>query len=146
MAGITVGIDGSLNSHRALDWAVREAAVRRCGLTVLIVHPAVACCASGSPLTVPTDKALQARERQAAEEAVGQALNEAGLARPATVRVASVIGLAVEKLIDASKKSDLLVIGARGAGDFHWLMLGSVSGQVVHHSACPVVVVPGPER
>jgi nucleotide-binding universal stress UspA family protein len=30
MPGITVGIDGSPNAGRALDWAVREAAIRSC--------------------------------------------------------------------------------------------------------------------
>jgi len=30
MSGIPVGIDGSPNAHRALDWAVQEAAARHC--------------------------------------------------------------------------------------------------------------------
>ena len=39
MSGITVGIDGSAHSSRALEWAVNEAAVRRAPVTVLTVHP-----------------------------------------------------------------------------------------------------------
>jgi len=48
MSGITVGIDGSHNSHRALDWAVQEAATRHSGLTVLTVHPVIASWVTGT--------------------------------------------------------------------------------------------------
>ncbi len=42
MPGITVGVDGSGHSERALEWAVTEAAVRRAPLTVLADHPVAA--------------------------------------------------------------------------------------------------------
>jgi nucleotide-binding universal stress UspA family protein len=146
MSGITVGIDGSHNSHRALDWAVQEAATRHSGLTVLTVHQVIASWATGNPVTVPGDKALQEKERLAVEEATEKALKDAEPARPASVQVRSIMGFAAEELIEASKDSDLLVIGARGGGGFHRLTLGSISSQVAHHAHCPVVVVPGPER
>jgi nucleotide-binding universal stress UspA family protein len=38
MPGIIVGIDGSGHSRRALEWAMREAALHRVPLTVLTVH------------------------------------------------------------------------------------------------------------
>ena len=41
MPGIIVGIDGSGHSQRALEWAMREAAIRNTPLTVLTVHEAV---------------------------------------------------------------------------------------------------------
>ena len=146
MSGITVGIDGSHNSHRALDWAVQEAATRHCGLTVLTVHPVIASWVTGNPVTVPADKGLQEKERLAVEEATEKALKDAEPAKPASVQVRSVIGFPAEELLEASKDSDLLVLGARGGGGFHRLTLGSISSQVAHHAACPVVIVPGPER
>ena len=48
MTGIIVGIDGSDHSDHALEWAIREAAVRQAPLTVLTVQqPAV----STAPVT-----------------------------------------------------------------------------------------------
>jgi nucleotide-binding universal stress UspA family protein len=146
MPGITVGIDGSPNARRALDRAVREAATCGSQVTVLTVHPVIASYVTGAPVTVPADAGLQEKERQAAEEVVQQALRDAGTAQPASVHVRSVSGFPVEELLEAARHSDQLVIGARGGGGFRRLSLGSVSTQVLHHAACPVTVVPGPER
>ena len=41
MPGIIVGVDGSGHSQRALEWAMKEAAMRHAPLTVLTVHPAI---------------------------------------------------------------------------------------------------------
>lgn len=41
MSGIIVGVDGSGHSQRALEWAMKEAAIRHTPLTVLTVHEAL---------------------------------------------------------------------------------------------------------
>ena len=58
-----------------------------------------------------------------------------------TVSVAT--GEVAEELIKASRDADMLVVGSRGSGGFARLLMGSVSSQVTHHAACPVVVIPG---
>jgi nucleotide-binding universal stress UspA family protein len=45
-------------------------------------------------------------------------------------------------LVEESKQLDLLVMGSRGYGPRSAVLLGSVSGHVVHRAYCPVVVVP----
>jgi nucleotide-binding universal stress UspA family protein len=141
MPGIIVGVDGSDGSRHALEWAMREAALRRAPLTVLTVHQVPAGHWSGIPLIYPEDLPAQERARTAAEEAVSKIASELGGASPASVHVRAVSGLAARELLAASGDAELVVIGSRGAGGFADLLMGSVSTQVVNHAACPVVVV-----
>lgn len=140
MAGIVVGIDGSAVSQRALDWAVREAALRQTQLTVLAVHQVAASSLTGRAMTTPEDAPDVDAARQAAQELTTKTISQLG-AQPPTVAVEAVSGLPAQELIKASQGADLLVVGSRGAGGFAALLVGSVSSQVVAHAACPVVVI-----
>ncbi|MGO9080595.1 MAG: universal stress protein [Streptosporangiaceae bacterium] len=142
MPGIVVGVDGSPNSERALDWAMKEAAVRHAPLTVIAVHQAMKSYWTGNPVILSEDSAKIEETREAAEEMTQKAAGRLGDARPASVNVNTVNGFAAKELIDMSHDADLVVVGARGGGGFGRLLMGSVSDQVVHHAACPVVVVP----
>ena len=141
MSGIVVGFDGSDSSLRALDWAVKEAALQHAPLTVLTVHQVVASHWTGNPVVYAEDLPEQEKARQAAEEALGKAVSQLSTGKPASATVRALSGLAAGALIDASGDADLMVVGSRGAGGFASLLMGSVSSQVVHHAACPVVVV-----
>ena len=144
MTGITVGIDGSHDAYRALEWAMREAAVRHVPLTVATVHEVMVSGWTGQPIVLPVDQADVDKARQAAEEMVAKAAAQLGESQPASVTVRAVNGLPAQELIEASRDADLLVVGSRGGGGFERLMLGSVSDKVMRHAHCPVVVVPGP--
>jgi nucleotide-binding universal stress UspA family protein len=144
MAGIIVGVDGSHDAHRALEWAMKEAAIRHVPLTVVTVHEVAVSGWTGHPIILPMDQPDVDKARQAAEEAVAKAAAHLGESQPAPVTVRAVNGLAAQELIEASRDADLLVVGSRGGGGFARLMLGSVSDKVTRHAHCSVVVVPGP--
>ena len=142
MPGITVGVDGSAQSQRALEWAIKEAGLRSAPLTVLAVHQVAGNHWSGNPEVYPADAPETEKMRQAAQVAVQKSVDAAGAPGPASVTVRAVSGIAAQELVNASKDADLVVVGSRGGGAFARLMLGSVSNQVVNHATCPVVVIP----
>ena len=50
-------------------------------------------------------------------------------------------GSPADVLLRESPGADLLVVGSRGHGGFHTMLLGSTSIQRVMHARCPVTVV-----
>ena len=142
MPGITVGIDGSDHSQRALEWAIKEAVIRNTPLTVLAVHQVAGNHWTSNPEIYPADAPEAEKMRQSAQELVQKLVGASGGSEPASITVRAVSGIAAQELIKASNESDLVVVSSRGGGGFARLMLGSTSGQVVQHSACPVVVIP----
>jgi nucleotide-binding universal stress UspA family protein len=142
MPGITVGVDGSAQGQRALEWAIKEAGLRGAPLTVLAVHQVAGNHWTGKPEVYPSDQPETDKMRQAAQDTAQKAVDAAGGPAPASVTVRAVSGIAAQELINASRDSDLVVVGSRGGGGFAKLMMGSVSSQVVHHASCPVVVIP----
>jgi nucleotide-binding universal stress UspA family protein len=147
MPGIVVGVDGSANARFALEWAIREAAVKKEPVTVLTVNEVAASFWTGQPITVPADEALLESAREAAAELTDKAVAELGESRPASIAIKAVNGFAANVLIGASRDADLLVVGARGGAHGHGGMgahspIGSISSKVLHSAECPVVVVP----
>ncbi len=142
MPGIVAGVDGSPNSESALDWAMRQAAAVHAPLTVITVHEVPKSYWGGIPVIGPADRALLDKLRQAAEEMTQKAASRLGDARPPSVTVRAVNGFVTRELVDASQDADLVVVGARSGGGLTRLLIGSVSSEVVQHSACPVVIVP----
>jgi nucleotide-binding universal stress UspA family protein len=145
MAGIIVGVDGSDHSRRALGWAMREAVLRQAPLTVTTVRPALVRPATGVLWAVPAYSESGSNldfERKPIQEFADKAASEIGGPVPA-VTVSVTTGDAAEELVKASRDADMLVVGSRGSGGFAGLVMGSVSSKVIHHAACPVVVVPG---
>ena len=145
MPGIIVGVDESANARGALEFAMKEAAVRQAPLTVLTIHEVAASFWTHHPITVPLDDALLEHARAAVTELVDKAAAELGASQPASVTVKAINGFAAAELIEASKDADLIVVGARGgahSGGLAHMPLGSVSNKVLHHAECPVAVVP----
>jgi nucleotide-binding universal stress UspA family protein len=146
MPGIIVGVDGSANARRALEWAMREAAIRQVPLTVLTVNEVAASFWTHRPIILPGDEGLLKSSREGANELVDKTAADLGESRPAEVTVKAVNGFAAAELINASQDADLVVVGASGGahsgGLAQHMPLGSIANKVLHHAECPVVVVP----
>jgi nucleotide-binding universal stress UspA family protein len=141
MPGIIVGLDGSGHSQLALEWAIKEAAIRHAPLTVLTVDQAVAGYYRG--MAVDPEAPVRTEEvRQAVQTETDKALAGLEGSHPESVTVTAVHGFPVEELLKAASDADMIVLGSRGAGGFTRLLMGSVASQVAQHAHCPVIIVP----
>lgn len=145
MPGIIVGVDGSGHSQRALEWAMREAAVRHVPLTVLTVHPSIVGY-FGGVVTTPQDLEQTEQVKAAVRAEADKVLTALEGPHPELVTIRAMHGFPVEELVNASKQADLVVLGSRGVGGFTRMLLGSTAGQVVQHAHCPVTIVPPGDR
>lgn len=135
-----VGVTDSAESREALAVAAGLAAAAKAPLKVFSAvhipppaHPMFA--ATG------TSYAGWRRDRvESAERMVHTAIADAGLATEPEVVV--VEGDAVERLADASRGLDVLVVGSRRFGPVRSALLGGVSARLIERAACPVVIVP----
>jgi len=136
---VVVGVGEDAKASLAVGFAFEEA--RRRGAAVNAVR------AWRCPAHESTDHPLLAGEparlhEQQAVEALETALQDA----PEDVEVErrTVEGPARAVLVAASQDADLVVLGARRRARHFGLQLGRVAHGVLHHSACPVVIVPEP--
>ncbi|WP_052433381.1 universal stress protein [Streptacidiphilus carbonis] len=140
--GVLVGLDGSDGSVWALDRAFAEAVAHRLPLYVVsAVDPAPAGYPPGmANLTEDSVDRLFESMGQVALRAIDAVRANHPPLPAVTVHV--MLGSAVDALLRVSAAHRTLVVGARGNGGFERLLLGSVATAVIHHSACPVLVVP----
>ena len=137
---IVVGVDGSPDAARALDWAIDEATRR--DLPLLLVHGVEVGAAAASPYgTGMVLEQLEEAGRIVLDAAVAHAA-ERGVRADARME----IGSAAHALIEAARGAELMVVGNRGHGGFVGMLLGSVSNAVTHHAHCPVVVLRPDDR
>jgi nucleotide-binding universal stress UspA family protein len=122
VGAIVVGVDGSDESRRALDWALAEA--RTHGASVRVVH------------------AYGADESEREAELIVKAEVTTAAVDGVEVVPEALPGPPVRVLLEAAREAQLLVVGSRGRHGFPGLLLGSVSQQLANHATCPVVIVP----
>lgn len=134
---IVVGVDGSPNSAKAIDWAISFA---HSGDTVVLLS-------AWSPVVVPAEMAMSYTFDDTGARTIldqeNKRVSQAAANRGISLAVHFENNDPRNALLDAN--SDLLVIGSRGHGGVMGLLLGSVADYVARHSKVPVVIVPANE-
>jgi nucleotide-binding universal stress UspA family protein len=139
---VVVVIDGSETAKAAARWAARESKLRGTKLELVSAWeiPLSSYAFEFGIAGIPQEM-LKALVRRA-EDDLAAAVEEARAEAPdVEMETQAAEGQAANVLLDISRGADLLVVGSRGLGGFHELLLGSVSQQCAHHSTCPVVIV-----
>jgi len=143
MNTILLATDGSASARAATREAIELATATGWPLHVLTVWdlPTLAGYGYAPGAYVPVAE-LRDAEQQHAGEVVARAVEvaaEAGITASSSVRE----GIAADEICEAARdlQAALIVIGAHGWGAFKRLVFGSVSTGVLHHAACPVLVV-----
>lgn len=115
---IGVGIDGSADADRALNWAVAQARLEGRRLVAVMCGDASVSGAAhvGKALEadVPVEPFVSTRDPR-------------------------------DVLVDLSETAHMIVLGSHGRGAVRGLLLGSVSAAVARHASCPVVVCRPPK-
>ena len=137
---VAVGYDRTRPGEHALGVAAREAARRSGSLLVISAY---------HWLTPPEPHSMapadtEATARKAAEEVAQYGAGRVRERHPdLPVEARAIAGYAGKVLAAASHEADLLVVGNRGTGGFHGLMLGSTSMRTLAEACCPVIVARG---
>ena len=135
---IVVGLDGSESARIAMRRAVDEAHAWDAELTTIAAVPIP----PGIGLGWVPD-AIDRREVLAdVQTALENTVTEAVDGRDVRAKMHALDGNAAALMAEFSTAVELLVVGTRGRGGFRGLLMGSTSQAVLHHAACPVMVVP----
>lgn len=141
MGVIVVGVDGSEGAAIALEFAVKEAALRKSKLRLVSAWEVPASVLA----SVVAGKEFYEEFRETAIRVAREAAAYVSEQEPEVEHEELVVeGQAAKMLLENSTDAELLVVGRRGHGSFREMLLGSISRQVVVHAKCPVVIVPSP--
>ncbi|WP_336206771.1 universal stress protein [Nonomuraea sp. LPB2021202275-12-8] len=136
---IIVGVDGSVTSRAAVEWAANDAF--RAHVPLRIVHAV-----DRDPYQISKYPAGVSQEalRDAGRKALTEAVALVRERRPGIEVTAELVeGAAATVLRELDEEATELVVGSRGLGGFAGALLGSVGMHVAGHARCPVVVVRG---
>lgn len=129
--GVAVGTDGSSGADAAVRFAAEHATATSSPLRI------ITCTGEQAPVGISEDQLHDAAQRIA--NAARRVVHET---HP-QLSVVTVVehGSAERALVNASAATELVVVGTRGRGAFHGMLLGSVSHAVIHGARCPVAVI-----
>jgi len=145
---ILVGVDGSENSDRALDFALDLAEKFNSSILILNVSESLAMSAvPQESTTFPTSgsTAIFGKDlRKIHEEILSRSVAHAKAVKP-NLAVSSMLkeGDPALEIVNTAKEGsfDAVVVGHKGSGRMKELFLGSISEKVAHMAPCPVIIV-----
>lgn len=145
--GIVVGVDGSVHSDAALEFAVHEAVMRNLELSIVhAVNPINGGYAglglSAAPWPQGIGSWMEEEAQRLVDDAERKARTSAGEAA-LRIQTATPFSQAASSLVDISRRATMVVLGSRGQSGWQRALLGSVSTALVHHAHCPVAIVRG---
>jgi nucleotide-binding universal stress UspA family protein len=145
---VVVAVDGSAGSRAALQFALQDAARRSVPVEAVIAYVPPDYRFDFNTLGAADEERLLRTVRDQHEGMARAVVDEVMRALPGPlpeVHVRATMGTPSDVLIRESQGADVLVLGSRGHGGFHNMLLGSTSMQCTMHATCPVVVVHSPE-
>jgi len=149
---LLVAIDGSDGARRAAAFAGTLARASGARVDLLLVHdpdvyvisgPGEAAWISSEDYSHLIEGEIGENLRKNVAEPAFAAAREAIGKLDTEVTEKVVWGHPAETICKTAERggADMIIIGSRGRSAFAELVLGSVSGQVMHHAPCPVTVV-----
>jgi nucleotide-binding universal stress UspA family protein len=135
---VVAGVDGSEEAMRAAEWAAQQAERHRVPLRLVsaVAMPPRMRARDTGPRTVGDE--LCGESARALSGAVSRA---AEVSSRLIIDASLLIGPPALAVTDSGAGALMLVVGARGAGGFAAMLLGSVSRYAAMNACCPVIVV-----
>jgi len=143
---ILVGIDGSENSESAMWWAVNIAVESNRSLRLLTCYslPALVGMGVSAGYVGPMLSSEEVRAADDHNRAALDLMKSKILKTHPEIKIETFLdqGSPVMALLKASDDVSMIVIGTKGVGSGHALLMGSVSYAIAHRAECPVILVP----
>ena len=135
---VVVGVDGSEESLRAVEWAALEAKRHSSPLRIVSAPAMVPRMHAYNASPAAIANALRGIAARALDAAITRSEE---VAQGLTITTGLLSGPPALGVVESGAEASMLVVGARGAGGFAAMVLGSVSRYAAARAACPVVVV-----
>jgi nucleotide-binding universal stress UspA family protein len=140
MAAVLVPVDGSRNSMRAIDYAVKQANGGPLTVHLLTVEPPLD---DYGMISAYLSRQQHNRAMKLRAASVLQAAVTRARSRNVTCRTHMAIGNIADSIVRTARRlhCQSIVMGTRGMGPLKDLLLGSVASKVLHLARIPVTLV-----
>ncbi|MEX3504279.1 universal stress protein [Corynebacterium sp. LK2510] len=136
---VVVAVDGSAASDNAVRWAANTAMKR--GIPLRLASSYTMPQFLYAEGMVPPQELFDDLQRESIATIDDAREIALSVAPDLMIGHAVAEGSPIDMLLEMSKDATMIVMGSRGLGGLSGMVLGSVSGAVVSHAECPVVVV-----